>query len=97
MGEMKPALTAEQWVGVIPPDKDGIWGSGYLVVEEKHHMAAVCLHEQSFGFTREDVELLRETLPADVLHLGYQYEEEPQAYLLDLADRIEALLPPEDK
>ena len=46
-------------------------------------------------FTREDVELLRETLPADVLHLGYQYEEEPQAYLHDLADRIEARLPPE--
>ena len=58
-------------------------------------LAALCLHGQPFGFTREDVTLLRENLPADVLILGFASTEHAQAMFLDLADRIEALLPPE--
>ena len=89
---MKSAMTAEQWGFVIPPDKDGIWGSGYLTVENKHRMAATCLHDQPFGFTREDVATLRD-VAADTL---YETSDDERDDLRDLADRIEALLPPKD-
>ena len=55
----------------------------------RHAGCATLLHGQPFGFTREDVEALRQD--------GWGYDEvHDQAKLDDLADRIEALLPPED-
>lgn len=54
--------------------------------EERHAMAAFCLDAQPFGFTRKDVLQLHE------LSKG----KTPLALALrDIADRIEALLPPE--
>lgn len=55
--EMKPALTAEEWTewrekGWLPTYSE--LGSKY-----RHGCAALCLEEQPFGFTREDVEKLR--------------------------------------
>jgi len=48
-------------------------------------MAALCLHGQPFGFTKEDVENL------------YATADEPGNHrLYDLATRIDALLPPRD-
>lgn len=59
----------------------------YVRPERRHTLAALALHGQPFGFTREDVEALR-NLVAD-LHPN----SEP---FHSLAARIEALLPPED-
>lgn len=107
----EPALTEKEWTQgeasrgyetLLTKDDDyvGVYcgdeRSTLLDSSGRHALAALCLHDQPFGFTREDVELLRDTKCSDVLHLGYAYEEEPEAHLNDLADRIEALLPPGD-
>jgi hypothetical protein len=68
------------FVGVADKDAPCMVGLGPTV---NHAMAALCLHDQPFGFTREDVWELR--------YLQFHHKE-----LQDLADRIEALLPPED-
>lgn len=61
--------------------------------ERRHEIAALCLLEQPFGFTWEDEQLLR------VVMEHVQHEEWGESWvddLTDLADRIEALLPPRD-
>ena len=65
---------------------DFYYGSAFQG-EERHGLAALCLHNQPFGFTREDVEML---LEPSLSPEGQMEERE------DLARRIEALLPPED-
>lgn len=52
--------------------------------EALHAAAALCLHGQPFGFTWEDVATLRSMSARDILDA---YDS--------IADRIEALLPPE--
>jgi hypothetical protein len=64
-----------------------------------HGVAALCLHEQPFGFRREDVATLRANcagfkMVADAAGAPGSVGAEI-AKLLDIADRIEALLPPE--
>lgn len=82
---MKPALTAEEWGNVDLPVAD--------TPESRHATAALCLHGQPFGFTREDVIMLR----AARLRLDGEEQEDAWDKSLDsLADRIEALLPPEN-
>lgn len=110
-----PALTKEEWergsigfeywgtaslnntgeLHVRSPDKPAIFKAG-----ERHGLAALCLHQQPFGFHRAEVHYLR--VLAD-LHERYAGEgKDPQASPLgisvmrDVADKIEALLPPED-
>lgn len=98
---VKPALTAEEWWYVmkrgptvynpqdirLTSDGYGQYPDGYKVNESaRHGVAAACLHGQPFGFTRQDVELLRE------LKVYRHGEKEVE----DLANRIEALLPPEE-
>ena len=90
---MKPALTAEEWEFEM--------GKRFFEIlhanpEWAHKLAAVHLYNQSFGFTREDVIWVKdvaEWLDKDSLN--------PVACsggpFYDLAERIEALLPPEDK
>jgi len=51
-------------------------------------IAALALHRQPFGFTHEDLRLLRNVSE------GFAFAPSGRA-LLDLAARIEALLPPE--
>ena len=84
---MKPALTPEEWAIAIPWDKEGIIPS-YLTLDIKHSMAAVCLHEQPFGFTEQDVKDLRR-LAREASWNGHD-----DVICDQLADRIEALLPP---
>lgn len=96
---MKPALTREEWeahenlLGRRLPIE---WEPGsvkYLEHEFRHAIAALCLYGQPFGFTREDVELLRELANDEESPLWPgRYGDE----FNNLADRIEALLPPED-
>lgn len=94
MSPVKPALTAEEWARLTPTEDASPWDFWEAISEDDitsgdpmHAMAALCLHGQDFGFTREDVALLRfwgRGPEGDVRVRG----------LLNLADRIEALLPP---
>ena len=54
-------------------------------------LAALCLHGQPYGFTRGDVGRLRQVADA----IAYDPDEDRD--LRDLADRIEALLPPKEE
>jgi hypothetical protein len=69
------------------------YGKGDGLVARPHALAALCLHGQPFGFTREDVRLLRNA--ADDYRDGENHLWPIGGGLLALADRIEALLPPE--
>lgn len=60
-------------------------------------LAAFCLYGQPFGFTREDVKVLKEVAEYET-NLAYDDLRHADAWvapMLLLADRIEALLPPE--
>ncbi|HXE83415.1 MAG TPA: hypothetical protein VN513_08795 [Gemmatimonadales bacterium] len=67
-------------------------GATMVGSRQLHQAAALALHGQPFGFTRDDVRLLRGVagdyeVPGGYLQGGRE--------LLDIADRIAALLPPE--
>lgn len=95
--EIKPAMSAEEWqrkqsrdAWINPEDGqlyvgDDEWEWRPVIAQDRHALAALALHGRPFGFTREDVTLLREA--ADV--------SASARALLNLTDRIAALLPPE--
>lgn len=94
---IKSALTAEEWeqreTAYAALDAGGalIIGSSdkpeiIPLDEDRHGIAALALYGQQFGFTREDVEFLRECC--------YELTDEIEK-ANSLADRIESLLPPE--
>ena len=103
---VRPALTPEEWASVESPS-EAYWvepvtgiGIGYTNGQFRtgdlcnpftpHQLAALCLHGQPFGFTREDVRVLHFVM--------MQFTPETDGWdddLTSLADRIEALLPPE--
>lgn len=100
--ETQPALTPEEWgrrmaagepSPLIPGDAD----RRYL---DRHATAAVCLHGQPFGFTWEDVDLLRGAAdywrPQDGDAREWDGFAARQQAMRDLADRIAALLPPRE-
>ena len=102
---MKPAMTREEWDAgcaengydtFASRDDDGridTYDAVFLKPEDCHKVAALCLHNQPFGFHREDVANIR-----DALIFKYREpDDERNEQLESLADRIEALLPPEDK
>ncbi len=86
----EPALTSEDWAELLGPSMVSstlpqiatvrTWASDETGYGA-HGTAALCLHGQPFGFTWADVEMLRG------FSATYDYEE--------LADRIQALLPPQ--
>jgi len=67
-----------------------------------HGVAARLLHDQPFGFTREDLAVLRDLI-ADDKALSAMGDPEDvwigntRSEMKSLADRIEALLPPEEE
>jgi hypothetical protein len=90
MSEIEPAMSAEYWSEeepAVPGEyNDTIYGLGYCPsLKGLHMLAALALNGQPFGFTWNDVYLLRDTVDrtGDWAHA-----------LLNLADRIAALLPP---
>ncbi len=109
MSEIKPALTAEEWeMGYASKDLRIELRSGGRVGVTAHAyplggglgdprdlpaLAALCLHGQPFGFTREDVIVLR----AMQDRINFEALDRGIPSVKDLADRIEALLPPEEK
>ena len=108
--EMTPAMTAKEWAepSYTMADTrlqvkrfDGDLGFrvfdklGTFREKDRHALAALALYGQPFGFTREDVEVLRR-----VLREWTPLRESPidlPVGLATLAARIEALLPPEAK
>lgn len=68
-------------VGIVTPADIALAG------RDRHALAALCLHEQPFGFTWEDVDLLSYS-DLD------EFDVAATGRLNSLADRIAALLPP---
>ena len=92
MSEIKPALTGGDWSdpdrNKVPVGKDGFIDRHYVLDRDKHRLAAQCLHGQPFGFTQEMVDELR-------LAAGYCRTTSHELWCDDIADLIEALLPPD--
>ena len=106
---MEPALSAEDWAEWYASDSDDgtiqeswhhsspLRAAGQVTTGTEQAVAALCLHGQPFGFTREDVELLHQAA-GDAESEARPYPDgcaEARAPFDNLADRIEALLPPE--
>lgn len=120
--ELKPALTAEEWRRQMRNPYHaflvnfGRCGCGVPRIvnlydpsvepKQSHKLAALALHGQPFGFTREDVKDEGQAYHDAVVaarHAGDRGDEEERQRLKEMArrhlhraDRIEALLPPED-
>jgi len=103
MSSIKPALTAEEWEQ-IPQDTraegDRFWENAWGEQCERHETAARALYGQPFGFTREDVEKLRGVAwvhdQVAAIAPGSGVEDcGLRDWAISLADRIEALLPPD--
>lgn len=105
---MKAALTEKEWR--ILEFRPSYWGDvsktenelfvrcpdnrEIFTPSDQHKLAALCLHNQEFGFTREHATAIRWCVKGYRANPTFQRE----ADILDgLADLIEALLPPEDK
>lgn len=98
---VRPPKQAHSWrtrlQSLLAPRRSKV-NTAILNSPEQRAMAALCLHGQSFGFTRADVEWLR--------NLAYikppggastRDQKNFSALADDLARRIEALVPPEDE
>lgn len=84
-------LSGGMYVGTY--GEDGLASGGVNV--RRHALAALALHGQPFGFTREDIQHLR--WAADLRdRVGVRDAGWTAGVLRNLAARIEALLPPED-
>lgn len=86
--------------GVVDVCLGGPGGEGDEAHQRKQ-LAGILLHGQPFGFTREDVALIREAAKSsefweDPATWPGMYDVVPNKRLADLADRIAALLPPEE-
>lgn len=103
---VSPALTPEEWADFDGKTSGDIRVTHYLddgrsgnevamliPVDAKLAVAALCLHGQPFGFTWEDVDMLREEHDAHALGCMSTLGDPPCKFLA-LADRIQALLPP---
>ena len=105
---VKPAMTPEEWAvardywgvpSVILGQVGSTLANGAFVSESNRHaLAALCLHEQEFGFTREDVNALQEAINGgyDGMDMIFWVGEEIVQRLQSLTSRISDLLPPED-
>ena len=100
--KITPALTPEEWAILAKLSDEGnqqfrlrddsveIYRIPLIREESRHAVAALCLHGQPFGFTREDVKLLGEVGQNEWLQPDDMWER-----VRSLSARISALLPPE--
>ena len=110
----RPVLLGEALtIAPDPDDPQRIFitdqGEEYALVEPhmRHALAALALHGQPFGFTREHLSALRLLLNDKLYYLqdegpageGWKSPEAERAIALlaEVADRIAALLPPEGR
>ena len=105
---IKPALTPEEWAAMLALEERAA-SKGERLVEwavdetyelDRHGLAALALHGQPFGFSREDVEAIRALARHARVHMERYTEGAPvrPAHIeqaLAATDRIAALLPPE--
>ena len=110
---VKPALTQAEWEKWLAKRGNYVrqqycseapsgWLTvdGFFTADDKPALAAVVLHGQPFGFTWDDVDLLRgvaakdDAERAEIVHPGAVHLF--PSPLHGLADRIKALLPPTD-
>lgn len=93
MTKVEPALTPEEWADWI--DSGDLQAPLEAHGEVSHALAALGLYGQPFGFTRGDVTVLR-----DMVYFGrkngYTVDEDGLVLMASLADRIAALLPPDE-
>jgi hypothetical protein len=97
---IKPAMSDKEWAELI---ENGFGPDGFIQIPypdegaehygKPHALAAQCLFKQDFGFTREDVEMLR-YLADNGYSAGFTKRED-ELRAASLAARIEALLHPE--
>ena len=98
-----PALSAEEWIqygddlGIMADwaaDKRPFGPLRRFTFEQKRHaVAAIALHNQSFGFTHDDEGLLEEILRF-YENRAFAGDAELVARIRRLLQRISALLPP---
>jgi hypothetical protein len=99
---IKPDLTAREWIRRYFGDGGLTFtattstllidaGEFDVAIPRRQALAALALYGQPSGFTRRDVAILREIAEDE---FGPYASEERQEFA-SLADRIEALLPPE--
>lgn len=89
-----PPTTAEvirQQLLILQSDQYGHYT--YPETDDYHALAALALHGQPFGFTREDVTALRNV--ANSLDVDDPTYEATLEVIASLTDRVSALLPPE--
>ena len=92
----------EEWLGNQGADLGSLvmWDNGVplpVVLKRAHGLAAVCLHQQPYGFTEEDVEALLQFTDWIAGMEEDAYEAEQCQTLISIADRIAALLPPPER
>jgi hypothetical protein len=105
MSEVKAALTAEEWKEFLDPANAEWAPLAYHNRDGGHVTAAVALYGQPFGFTREDLALidrvsrLMQAIGRGDANTEEAYDEAHSAFyaLGRLAERISALLPPEEQ
>lgn len=90
--EIKPALSAEDWVVYGPKVYPDILES--LAFQDDYHaVAALALHNQPFGFTQDEVSDL-----VDLLGLvDWESIEGLRNSLTSVLTKVRALLPPESR
>lgn len=103
--DTKAALTPDEWGSPVVKRREfeferepsgaltvtSGWEGVTLFPDDTHHaLAALCLHGQPFGFTWDDVDLIRSMDELISEDRGGPLEAS------DLADRLAALLPPRD-
>lgn len=93
-GGVKSALTKEEWEYQLEewgPKPGFLRGMSQVIDKQCHPMAALCLHGQEFGFTREMVSLLGRA--AYLVDLRGRYQDGDG--LREISEIVAALLPPE--
>ena len=103
--EIRPALSPSEWIQYgddlaimadWAADKRPFGPARRFTMEEKRlAVAAIALHNQSFGFTHEDEALLEEQARF-FEHRAFPGDAETAARLRELLNRISALLPPKE-
>lgn len=113
----QPALSPEEWKAFEVDDGDARYDATYshrlfikphggnsFEARERHGLAALCLYQQPFGFTHEDVKAIRGErimTQATIQACGGPERSRPELLaqlkrLESLELRISFLLPPED-
>lgn len=94
--EIPPALSPEEWTNRRRIQGDLLWLCGYSLVGHSHAVAALCLHEQPFGFTHEELSMLMKATQHTGCNCGENqcWSDADQALLDGAVLKVAALLPP---